>query len=536
MTTAPASRTQAASRATAGAAPAVNPWVVTFAVTVGTLMGALDTSVVNVALPYIRANLGATITQVAWVSTGYIIALVIVMPLTAWLGATFGRKRVYMSCLALFTVSSFFCGNAHSLTMLVMFRILQGFGAGALQPTEQAILRETFPIEQQGTAMGLYGLAVMLGPAVGPTLGGWITDNYNWPWIFYINIPIGIGGLFLVNKFVHEPEYARRQHGRAGVDAVGITLLAVGLGCLQVVLEQGESDNWFQSGLILSMTILAIITLLLFIWWELRVERPAVDLRILKNASFTTGTFIGGILGVSLYASMFLLPLYMQELLGYPAVESGIVLMPRSVVMLFLMPIAGLLYNRLGPKLMIGTGLFIAGFAPFMMSHFTLESGYWDLFWPQVIQGVGFVLIFIALSTSALAGIEKRKMINATGLYNLVRQLGGSFGTAVFATMLDSQTNVNRAVLVNHINLYNPAFTQRLQMLRQAFMAQGSSAMDAQMKAYKMMDMQIDQQSAMMAFDHCFFLIGLLFFLCLPLVFLLKTAKRPAGQSEPVEL
>src|SRR5947208_2324922 len=221
--------------------PPVNPWVVTIAVTVGTLMGALDTSIVNVALPYIRANLGATITEVTWISTGYIIALVIIMPLTAWLGVTFGRKRVYMSCLALFTAASFFCGTARSLTTLLIFRVIQGIGAGALQPTEQAILRETFPREKQGMAMGLYGLAVMIGPAIGPTLGGWITDNYNWPWIFYINIPIGIFGLWLVNRFVHDPPYMKAQRGAAGVDAVGIGLLAVGLAALQTVLEEGET-------------------------------------------------------------------------------------------------------------------------------------------------------------------------------------------------------------------------------------------------------------------------------------------------------
>jgi DHA2 family multidrug resistance protein len=519
----------------AAIAPAVNPWLVTIAVTVGTLMGALDTSIVNVALPYIRANLGVTVTEVAWVSTGYIVALVIIMPLTAWLGATFGRKRVYMTCLALFTAASFFCGTARSLMTLLIFRLIQGIGAGALQPTEQAILRETFPREQQAVAMGLYGLAVMIGPAIGPTLGGWITDNYNWPWIFYINIPIGIIGIWMVNRFVHDPPFLTAQRGQAGVDAVGIGLLAVGLASLQTVLEEGAIHDWFSSNLIVTLTVIAVISLLLFVGWELRTPKPAVDLSVLKNASFTTGAMIGGILGLSLYSSMFLLPLFMQELLGYPATKSGLVLMPRSLVMLVLMPVAGMLYNRLGPRIMISSGLVIAGSAPIMMSHFTLETGGMYLFWPQVIQGLGFVLIFVALSTAAMAGIEKPKMTSATGLYNLMRQLGGSFGTAIFATMLSSLQQSNHAVLAQHIDPYNPAFAERFQALQQALIGQGIDPWSARMKALAMFERMVTQQAAVLAFDRAFFLIGALFFVCLPLVFLLKAAPRSA-HSEPVEV
>jgi MFS transporter, DHA2 family, multidrug resistance protein len=517
------------------AQPARNPWLVTLAVTVGTLMGALDTSIVNVALPYIRANLGATVTEIAWISTGYIIALVIIMPLTAWLGLTFGRKRVYMTCLGLFTVASFFCGTARSLTTLVFFRILQGMGAGALQPTEQAILRETWPVEKQGMAMGLYGLAVMVGPAIGPTLGGWITDNYNWPWIFFINIPIGILGLWMVNVVVHDPPYMKAQRGTAGIDAIGITLLTVGLASLQGVLEEGQTYDWFSSGLIVALTFTSVASLIAFVWWELRTPKPAVDLSVLKNASFTTGTLIGGILGVSLYSSMFLLPLYMQELLNYPALKSGLVLMPRSLVMLVLMPIAGAAYNYLGPKLMIGSGLVIAGMAPIMMSRFTLVSGGMELFWPQVIQGLGFVLIFVALSTTALAGIDKPKMTSATGLYNLVRQLGGSFGTAIFATRLASMQQSNHALLAQHINPYNPAFAQRFQLIQQGFIAQGIDAWNARSKALAMLEDMISQQASMLSFERSFFLIGALFFLCLPLVFLLKSVRR-TGHAEPMEM
>ena len=519
----------------ADAPPAVNPWLVTIAVTVGTLMGALDTSIVNVALPYIRANLGASLTEIAWISVGYIIALVIIMPMTAWLGATFGRKRVYMACLALFTLASFFCGAARSLGLLVFFRILQGLGAGALQPTEQAILRETFPAEKQAMAMGLYGLAVMIGPAIGPTLGGWITDNYNWPWIFYINIPIGIAGLWMVHRFVHDPPYLREQRGKTKVDGVGIALLTVGLGSMQTVLEEGQINDWFESSFIVGLTVVAVVALVAFVWWELRVENPVVDLSVLRNMSFTTGTFIGGILGVSLYSSMFLVPLFLQELLQYPATTSGLALMPRSLVMLVCMPIGGLLYNRLGPKWMIGSGLLIAGVAPIMMSHFTLQTGMLDLLWPQMIQGVGFVLIFVALSTTSLAGIERRKMTSATGLYNLVRQLGGSFGTAIFATMLERDQQSNRAVLMQQINPYNPAYTQHVQAIQQGFTARGLDIWNAQQKALKVLEGMVAGQASILAFERAFFIIGALFFLCLPLIFLLKSAPR-TGHAELVEV
>jgi DHA2 family multidrug resistance protein len=515
--------------------PPVNPWVVTIAVTVGTLMGALDTSIVNVAMPYIRANLGVTVTEVAWISTGYIIALVIIMPLTAWLGQRFGRKRVYMACLALFIGSSIFCGMARSLGTLLFFRVLQGLGAGALQPTEQAILRETFPPRQHGLAMGLYGLAVMIGPAIGPTLGGWITDNYNWPWIFYINVPIGLVGLWLVNRFVHDPPYARAQKG-IPVDAMGIALLAVGLASLQTVLEEGQTYDWFTSHFILALTCIAAVTLVAFVWWELRVDSPAVDLSVLRNVTFTTGTMIGGVLGVGLYASMFLLPLFLQELLQYPATKSGLVLMPRALVMIVFMPIGGLLYNRLGAKAMIGFGLTIAGSALMMMARFTLLTSDKVFILPQMIQGFGFVFVFVALSTTALIDIPRPQMTKATGLYNLVRQLGGSFGTAIFATMVERGQQTNHAVLVQHIRADNPAFAQRFEMARQMLMARGYDATSARQAALGMFEGQIQQQAAVLSFERAFFLIGLLFFACLPLLALLKSRKVQRTEHEPLDI
>jgi MFS transporter, DHA2 family, multidrug resistance protein len=514
----------------AGPEPEASRLLVTIAITVGAIMGALDASIVNVALPYMRANLGVTITEVTWISTGYIIALVIIMPLTAWLGMTFGRKRVYMVSLAVFTISSLFCGAARSLASLLLFRVIQGLGAGALQPTQQAILRETYPAHQQGLAMGIYGFAVMIGPAVGPTLGGWITDNYNWPWIFYINVPIGIVALWLVQQYLHDPPHARAQGQAAGLDVMGIATLAVGLGCLQTVLEEGQRLEWFSSGFVTTLTIIAVLCLVFFTYWELwRAPKPAVDLRVLGNLPFAAGTVIGGILGLSLFSSMFLLPLFMQELLGYPAMKSGLVMLPRALVMLVLLPVMGLVYNRAGPRKLVGVGLVIAGLAALAMSRFTLDTGVMQLFWPQVFQGVGFSCIFVALSTAALVAIPKPRMTSATGLYNLIRQLGGSVGTAIFASMLTSQQQAAHARLMEHLNPYSPAFSLRLQQVQSALVSRGLDQWHAQSGALGLFQGMVSRHAAMLAFNNTFFIAGVLVFLCLPLVLLLKRPRTDLG-------
>lgn len=505
----------------------VNPWVVTAAVTLGALMGALDTSIVNVALPFIRANLGVNVTEIAWVTTGYITALVIIMPLTAWLGTVVGRKLLYMSSLAAFTLASFFCGAAHTLPELLLARLIQGLGAGVMQPTVQAILREIFPPHRQGLAMGVFGFVVMAGPAIGPTLGGWITDNYNWNWIFYINVPIGFVALWAVWQFVYDPPHARRQVGQNNLDLVGILSLAVGLGCLQIVLEEGQTDDWFNSNFIINLSIAAAVGLCVFVWWELGMaKRPAVDLRILGNLPFANGTMIGGILGVSLFGSMFLMPLYMQELLGFTAMQSGIAMLPRALVMLLLLPIFGALYNHLGPRVMITGGLLTTGIASAIMARFTLDTSFWGLFWPQVMQGVGFSMIFVALSTAALASIERTRLSAATGLYNLIRQLGGSIGTTVFATMLTSSQQMAHARLAEHTSLYNPAFSLRLQALQGALQGRGFDASRAQRAAIGIMEGLLSRQAAMLAFERVFMVAALLLFACLPLAMMLR---RPPG-------
>lgn len=508
---------------------AENKWLVSMAVIFGVLMSTIDTSVVNVALPDIQGYVGATQQEITWISTGYLISVVILMPLTHWLSVRFGRKKVYLTSLVIFTASSFMCGTQRSLDGLILWRVIQGLGAGTLQPLAQAIFRQAFPAEEQGMAMGVFGFVVLFGPAIGPTLGGYITDNYDWPWIFFINIPIGIIGFLVAMRFLHDPPF-EQGGSKEPVDGIGILLLAVGLATLQTVLEQGQEDDWFESTFIAAFTAISVVSLIGFVWWELTTKRPAVDLRIMKNFTFTAGTIIGAILGVGLFASLFLLPQYMQLLLGFTATQSGLALMPRSLVMMAMMPVAGALYNRLGARIMITVGLIITTYSQWIMGHFTLQTGDHDILVPQMLQGVGFALIFVSLSTAALSTIERSKMTSATGLYNLIRQLGGSFGTAIVVTMLTRHIDQARSALVGNISVSNPNFVQQLDGMAAAFAHQGFSFSTARQMALEAIDGILSQQSAMLAYDHAFLWIGILFVVCLPLGLIMSG--RPRGQAK----
>ncbi len=519
---------------TAGAAgrPAgANRWLVTVSVLFGSMMGAIDTSVVNVALAHIQATYGVTTQEVTWVTTSYLISLVIIMPLTAWVASVLGRKRMYLFAVAIFTLASVLCGLSRNLGQLIAFRVLQGFGGGALQPTAQAIMRETFPPEQQAQAMGLYGMIVLLGPAIGPTLGGWLTDNFSWPWIFFVNVPIGIMGLIMGAQFVVDPPYMRAQ-GLRRIDGVGIGLMTVGLAALQIMLEEGETDGWFQSTFIVALGIVAALALAVFLVWELRVPEPAVNLRILRNVSFASGTLIIGILGMALFGSLLLLPLFLQNLLGYSATRAGLTLMPRSLTMVLMMPVAGLLYNRLGPVVMLPFALALSGASSFLMARFNLGTSEVAILIPQVLQGVGFAFMFVPLSTATLSAIPRPQMQSAAGLYNLIRQLGGSFGTAIVVTLLDHKIQTASAHLNRYASPYNPTFVQWWQAFQQGFLARGSNPTTAHWQALAMLQSLINQQSAVVAFDYVFAVIGLVLVACLPISLLLRGARRRQGGGE----
>jgi MFS transporter, DHA2 family, multidrug resistance protein len=515
----------ASAPAAAGRPRGGTKWLVAVSVLFGSLMGAIDTSVVNVALAHIQATYGVTIQQVTWVSTSYLITVVIVMPLTAWLAGVLGRRRFYMYSVGLFTIASALCGVSRTLGQLILFRVLQGLGGGALQPVAQAIMRETFPPEEQGQAMGFFGMIVLLGPAIGPTLGGWLTDNWSWPWIFFVNLPVGALALFMAQQFIVDPPYMRGR-GLAKFDGVGIGLLAVGLASVQILLEEGERDGWFGSPFIAVLAVISAAALITFVIWELRTPNPVVNLRILRDLTFAAGTAIIGVLGLALFGSLILLPLFLQNLLGYTATEAGLTLMPRSLMMVLMMPIAGALYNRLGVYVMVPFGLVVSGIAGLMMSHFTLDSSHFDILVPQVIQGIGFSFMFVPLATATLSTIPRPLMQSATGLYNLVRQLGGSLGTAIVITLLDHKTTTASANLMRYASLSNPVFVQWWNGVQGLLQARGSDPSTAHQQALAVLHLWISQQSAVVAFDYVFALVGLVFIVCLPIVLLIRDRER----------
>jgi DHA2 family multidrug resistance protein len=518
----------------------VNKWLVTVSITFGTLMGAIDASIVNVAVPHLTGSLGVTIEQITWVTTGFVIATVMVMPLTGFLARMFGQKRVYMVCLALFVIGSALCGMVRTLPLLVTFRILQGLGAGALQPTEQAILRQTFPPKEQGMAMALFGMAVVLGPAFGPTLGGYIVDNYSWPWIFYINVPIGIISLLMVSRFVHEPEDVRAAmhtmavRQRKNMDWSGIALLFIGLGTMQYVLEEGGRNDWFQSGEIKIIALVAIVSLVALVIRELSARVPAVDFSLFKDVVFTSGTLIGAVMFAMLMAVTFLLPLFMQLLLGFSATQSGLALMPRSLAMLVVMPIVGRIYNKVSPRLVVGFGIVLFAYTAWQMGHYTLATSARDVVNVLIIQGVAFSCLFIPLTTMALSTIPRHRLSDATGLNSLLRQTGGSIGLALFATLLTRFSTKARGDMLPHFSISSPAMASRLAAIQRMLQGRGLDAGAARAAAARMIDGQLRQQAMLISFEKLFYLSGILFLCVLPLVFFLKAPK--AGEKIDVHV
>jgi DHA2 family multidrug resistance protein len=502
---------------------APNKWLVTVAVSFGTLMGAIDASIVNVAVPHLSGVLGATIEQITWVTTGFVMATVMVMPLTGFLARLFGQKRVYLVSLVLFGLGSALCGMARTLPMLVVFRVLQGFGAGALQPTEQAILRQTFPPQEQGMAMAVFGMAVVLGPAFGPTLGGYIVDNYSWPWIFYINVPVCLVSLLMVTRFVHEPEdiraanHALAERQKKNMDWAGIALLFCGLGTLQYVLEEGNRNDWFASHLISSLTLVSIVAIAALVIRELSAPMPAADFSLFRDVVFLSGTLVGAVMFAMLMAVTFLLPLFMQTMLGFSATQSGLAMMPRSLVMMVAMPIVGRLYNVVSPRLIIAFGILLFGWSAWLMGHYTLNTSAHGVVNVLVIQGVAFSCLFIPLTTLALSSIPRFRLADATGLNSLLRQVGGSIGLAIFATQLTRSATVAREGMLRNVAPGNPALAVTKLPLR-------------------MIDLMTRQQAMVLSFEKLFYLAGISFLCVLPLVFLLRAPRTHEKIEVHVEM
>jgi DHA2 family multidrug resistance protein len=506
----------------------VTRWIVLAAVMLGTLLEVLDTSIVNVAIPDMMGNLGATLSQISWVSTGYIIANVIILPLTGWLSARFGRRRYLAGSMILFTVASFFCGTSRNLHELVFFRMLQGAGGAALLSTAQATLMEIFPPKQVAMVQAIFGIGVLVGPTVGPTLGGWITDNYSWPWIFFINIPIGILATTLTLTFVKDSRHQVR--GRT-VDAVGIGFLAVGIGCLQTMLEEGNSEGWLSSPLIAWLAVFAALGLLLFIWWELRVEHPAVNLRVLKNRGLAAGTVFAAVLGFGLYGGVFILPVFLQNIRHFTAAQTGWILFPGGMTTGLMMPIIGRLSGRYSSRNLTAIGALIFVVSMFALAGMTINTSSRDLFWPLVLRGAGMGFLWVPLTLATLSGLKPREMAEGTGLFNLSRQIGGSAGIAFLTTFLDHRTAFHRNVLSEHVNVYSGATMERLHALVAGMTANGAPLEVARQQALAIINGILYAQSAIMSFEDAFLVIGTVFLLAMPLLLLFKKTRPGEGPS-----
>src|SRR5712671_6665977 len=443
--------------------PAVNPWIIALTVTLATFMEVLDTSIANVALPHIAGSLSAGQDESTWVLTSYLVSNAIVLPLSGWLSSIMGRKRFYMSCVALFTISSALCGFAPNLPMLIIFRVLQGAGGGGLQPSEQAILADTFPPAKRGMAFAVYGAAVVVAPAIGPTLGGWITDNFSWRWIFFVNIPVGIISLLLTSRLIQDPpEFRRRKWSETRIDYMGLGLIAVGLGALQIVLDKGQREDWFESRFIVVLTVISAAALIFAVIWEWRHKDPIVELHLYKERTFATANFLMFMLGFALLGSTLLLPLFMQTLLGYTAERAGLALMPGGFTIMLLLPIVGFLLSRYSPRYLMMFGLSALSFSLFHMTSFDLGVAFRTVTMARAFQALGLAFLFVPINTTAYSGLPRDKNNAASGLMNLARNIGGSVGISVVTTLLARRTQFHQVRLTENLSAANPVFQSRL--------------------------------------------------------------------------
>jgi MFS transporter, DHA2 family, multidrug resistance protein len=504
--------------------PSFNPWLIAASVMFATFMEVLDTSVANVALPHIAGTLSATTDESTWVLTSYLVSNAIVLPATNWLGHRFGRKRFLVVCVVIFTLSSAICGAATTLDILLFARVLQGAGGGALQPIAQAVLLESFPPEKRGSAMALYGMGIVVAPIIGPTLGGWITDNYSWRWIFYINVPIGIVAALMSNTFVEDPPYIRNQRpGR--IDYIGFGLMALGIAALQIVLDKGQELDWFSSSFITWTACLSVASLVAFVIWELRTPEPIVNLRVLANRNFALGTALIALLGIVLYGTIALLPLLLQTLLGYPALQSGLSVSPRGIGAIVSMLIVGRLVGRIDGRYLIMFGFGVLAFATYLLSDINLEISMRSIVWPQVISGLAMGFVFVPLTILATGTLTNEQIGNATGIFNLMRNIGGSFGIAGVTTMLARGAQVHQALLLSHLTPYDAEFQQRL---REVAAGIGADPVTASNMAYGMIYQTVLAQANLLSYLDAFRLLAFLCLLaCVTPLFFAKVKAKP---------
>ncbi len=504
--------------------PDVNPWWITAAVMLGVFMEVLDTTVVNVSLPHIAGNLSASVDETTWVLTSYLVSNAIILPMTGWLANHFGRKRVLMTSIIGFTCASVACGMAPNLPALIFFRVIQGATGGGLQPLSQAIMLEAFPGPKRGKAMAIWGLGIVVAPMLGPVLGGWITDSYSWRWIFYINLPVGLMATLMSHWFIFDPPYIRRTSDV--VDYWGIGLLCVGMGSLQIMLDKGQEDDWFGSRFITTLAVLALLGLVAFTLRELMAKHPIVDLRVFKIRTYATGVLLMTILGFVLYGSTVLIPIWLQTLMGYPSLQAGMAVLPRGLGSFLFMPVVGILMGLIEPRKLLATGLMVASVSLYMLALLNTSAGYWDIFWPQILQGAAMGLLFVPLTTITNDPIAPERMGNATSIFNLMRNIGGSVGIASVTTIFARSAQLHANNLAHNISRYNPATQRAFAGARAMFMAKGADSHTATLRAYSALWGMVLQQATMLSFVRTFQILAAMFAACLPLVLLMRKPKH----------
>jgi DHA2 family multidrug resistance protein len=498
-------------------------WLITFAIMSGTFLAVMDVSVVNVSMPHMMGTFAETLSAITWVATSYSIAEMLMITMAGWWSALLGRKRLYLLSFMLFTIGSMLAGTAQTFTQMIIYRIIQGIGGGSLIPISQAILRETYPPQEQGMAMAIFGMGVVLAPGIGPIVGGWLTDQYGWPWVFYINIPVSIVGILMVSAFVEDPPYLRR--GVTQVDWTGIALLTVGLTGMQIVLERGNEHHWFQSFWITAGTLITVLAIGIFVVWELRSREPIVNFRVLRNIPLSVGASMGLLFGIAFFGTTFSLPQFTQRLLHYPAYTAGLVLLPRAIMLFLTMPLVGRLYNYVDPRLLIafGIGLIYLGFH--QLSHLSLTVSFWNLVPIMVCMGAGMPFMFVTLSTVSLNTVRREDMTASTSLYTLARRVGGNLGYALVATLIERFSIVQSAHLSDHISGLNSAYTSYHAALASRLAQQTGDPVAAQTKALAMIDAMVHRQASMLAYNKIAWVFGLMFLCTFPLLYLFPRRK-----------
>lgn len=505
----------------------VNKWLVAAAVMLPALLEVIDTSVANVALPNMQGSLNAGRDEVSWILTSYLVANAVVLPMTGWLARYFGRKRFLMACVIIFTLASLTCGAAVNLEMLIVCRIIQGAAGGALIPMSQAILLESFPPHQQGLANAIFGVGVMFGPVIGPILGGWLTDTFSWRWIFYINFPLGVVALLMVGAFVSDPPYLKRS--KESIDCWGLLFLILGIGALQMVLDKGQQDDWFNSPFILICTFVSLVSLVLLVVVELRTEQPIVNLRLFKDVSFSAGNLVMFMVGFGLYGAISIIPLHLQSMMGYSATQAGLVLAPGGMATLVAMPVAAVLMLKIDGRKVVFIGLCCGAYSMFLLHAYSLEAAFADFIWPRIANGIGLACIFVPLTTITLGNIDKEKMGDASGLFNLLRNIGGSVGIAAATTLLARYSQDNQNLLVAHATPYDSAYQERAWVLLHGLLHRGYDLVSAQKLSLAALYATVREQAGILAYNQTYWILGVAFLAVAPLLFLLRKPKEGQG-------